>query len=84
MSLFWPLVAFVIVNSIDMSSMNEKQKLSQKALENLRDVLRKDIGPEKAMSMDEEELNDIGNLLLALLCESLKIKVVNPELSIKK
>lgn len=51
-------------------------KLSKKAIKDLRKVLSKDCGKEYVKkNFNDEEINRIGNLLLTILKESLKMKV---------
>lgn len=49
-------------------------ELSKKAKEDLRKTLKKEIGPKATKKMNDEDLNVIGNLLLTILAESLKMK----------
>ena len=49
-------------------------ELSKKAREDLKVALVTDVGREVAESFTEEELNNIGGLLLTILMESLKIR----------
>jgi len=56
--------------------------LSEKAKVELREVLVKEIGTEKANDFSDEELNKLGLLLLTILSENLKMKVASPELSV--
>ncbi len=49
-------------------------ELSKKALKDLRKVLMKDIGIKTINKMSDDDLNQIGNLLLSILAESLKMK----------
>ena len=49
-------------------------KLSKKAKEDLREVLRKEIGLKATSKMNDEDLNTIGDLLLTVLAEGLKLK----------
>ena len=50
-------------------------KLSNKALEDLRRVLINEIGSEVVGNMTDEDLSQIGELLLTIAAESLKIKI---------
>ena len=54
--------------------------LSTQAKLDLRNVLRKSYGVDFEVSLSDEEVNEIGDLLLTVLAESLKLKIVNPEL----
>ena len=51
--------------------------LSDVAKRDLMEVLRKEFGPERAKKYSDEDLNKVGLLLLNILAESLKMKVVN-------
>lgn len=50
-------------------------ELSDKAKVDLRKVLIKDIGEEKANDFSDEELNKLGLLFLNILTENLKMKL---------
>lgn len=50
-------------------------QLSKKAKEDLRKVLVKETGADVADSFSDEELNRIGELLLTILVESLKMEI---------
>ncbi len=54
--------------------------LSTQAKLDLRNVLRKSYGVDFEVSLSDEEVNEIGDLLLNVLAESLKLKIVSPEL----
>lgn len=56
-------------------------ELSDKAKAELRKVLIKDIGEEKANDFSDEELNKLGLLFLNILAENLKMKIADLELS---
>ncbi|HAT68545.1 MAG: hypothetical protein A2481_02380 [Candidatus Yonathbacteria bacterium RIFOXYC2_FULL_47_9] len=56
-------------------------ELSEKAKTDLKKVLIKEVGEEKANAFSEDELNKLGLLFLNILAEGLKMKVANPELS---
>lgn len=56
-------------------------KLSTQAVEDLRTTLRKLYGVDFESALSDEEVNEIGDLLLNVLAESLKMKVAGPELS---
>lgn len=56
-------------------------KLSNKANADLRKVLIKEVGADSANSFSDEELNKIGELLLTILSEGLKMKVTGAETS---
>lgn len=49
-------------------------KLSDKAKEDLRKVLGKDIGKKATANLNDEDINVIGDLLLTILAESIKMK----------
>ncbi len=51
--------------------------LSNGAKGDLMEVLIKEFGPERAKKYSDEDLNKVGLLLLNILAESLKMKVVN-------
>ena len=55
-------------------------QLSQQAIKDLRIALQKTYGVDFEVSLSDEEANRIGDLLLNILAESLKMKVVNSEL----
>lgn len=55
-------------------------ELSNKALEELKKILIKDIGADIANGFSDEELNNLGLLFLNILAENLKMRVANPEL----
>lgn len=48
--------------------------LSNQAKKDLREALRKQIGLDKAKDFSDEEINEIGVLLLNILAENLKMK----------
>ena len=56
-------------------------ELSKKAINELRDVLIKKIGPKATSEMDDNELEEIGMFLLTALAEGLKLKVREEELN---
>lgn len=49
-------------------------KLSQKAIDDLRETLSGDLGADYAKKFTDEDLEHIGTLLLTILAESLKMK----------
>lgn len=53
-------------------------RLSGKAIKDLRNELIKKYGSD--FNLSDQELDEIGTLLLACLVESLKLKITNPEL----
>lgn len=55
-------------------------ELSNKAKTELREVLRKAYGEDFDLSLSDEEVCEIGDLLLTVLAEGLKHKIANPEL----
>lgn len=55
-------------------------ELSEKAKEDLRRVLVREIGADRARNLSSEELNKLGGLFLSILAENLKMNVANPEL----
>jgi hypothetical protein len=54
-------------------------ELSKKAINELRDVLIKEIGPKATSEMSNDELDEIGMFLLTALAEGLKLKVREAE-----
>lgn len=50
-------------------------ELSEKALKDLRIALQKTYGEDFDASLSKEEVNQIGDLILTILAESLKMKV---------
>lgn len=50
-------------------------QLSKESLTDLRSRLIKNYGQELSDKLNDEELNEIGNLLLTVLSESLKLRV---------
>lgn len=50
-------------------------QLSKESLTDLRSRFIKNYGQELSDKLNDEELNEIGNLLLTVLSESLKLKV---------
>ena len=56
-------------------------QLSDKAIKDLRIALQKSYGADFESSLSNEEVNEIGDVLLNVLAGSLKIKVAGPELS---
>lgn len=54
-------------------------ELSKKAINELRDVLIKEIGPKATSEMSDNELDEIGMFLLTVLAEGLKLKVREKE-----
>lgn len=59
-------------------------QLSTQAIKDLRIALQKTYGVDFEVSLTDEEANRIGDLLLNILAESLKMKVVNSELPTSK
>jgi len=61
-------------------------ELSKNAIKDLRIVLSKSYGNDFEVSLSDEEVNEIGDLLLNVLAESLKIRqsIIVPELYIPK
>jgi hypothetical protein len=55
-------------------------QLSKESLTDLRSRLIKSYGQELSDKLNDEELNEIGNLLLTVLSESLKLKVTQESL----
>ena len=51
--------------------------LSNVAKRDLMEVLQKEFGPDRAKDFSDEDLNKVGLLLLNILAESLKMKIVN-------
>lgn len=51
--------------------------LSNEALKDLRRVISKSYGSDLEVSLSDKEVNEIGDLLLNILAESLKIKINN-------
>lgn len=49
--------------------------LSDGAKKNLREVLQREIGPDRTKDFSDEDLNKVGLLLLNILAENLKMKV---------
>ncbi len=49
-------------------------ELSKKAKKDLQRVLVKEIGPKATKKMSDKDLNTIGDLLLTVLAEGLKLK----------
>lgn len=49
-------------------------KISNKAREDLKKVLSRDIGPECVKQMTDEDLDCLGSLFLTILAENLKMK----------
>lgn len=54
-------------------------ELSKKAIDELRDLLIKEIGPKATSEMSDNELDEIGMFLLTALAEGLKLKVREKE-----
>ncbi len=50
-------------------------QLSKKSLDDLRKTLIKNYGQELSDKLNDEELNEIGNSLLVVVNENLKIKM---------
>lgn len=50
-------------------------RLSEKATKDLREVFMQFFGADASNSFSDKELNTIGNLLLTILAESLKMKM---------
>ncbi len=55
-------------------------QLSTQAIKDLRKALQKTYGVDFEVSLSDEEVNRLGDLLLNILAESLKMKVANSEL----
>lgn len=60
-----------------MVNLLNNMELSKKAVRDLRVALQKTYGVEFNASLSNEEVNQIGDLLLTILAESLKMKVHN-------
>lgn len=54
-------------------------ELSKKAINELRELLIKEIGPKATSEMSDNELDEIGMFLLTALAEGLKLKVREKE-----
>jgi hypothetical protein len=52
-------------------------ELSKKAIADLRKAIIKSYGEDLSNKLNDEELNEIGNALLTITCESLKLKMQN-------
>lgn len=50
-------------------------ELSKKSIIDLRKAIIKSYGEDLSNKLNDEELNEIGNALLIVTCEALKIKV---------
>ena len=63
-----------------------EKTLSKKATEDLRIILSKSYGEDFGVSLSDEEVNEIGDLLINILAEGLKMRVniTNPELQTSK
>ena len=59
-------------------------QLSKQPIEDLRTALQRTYGVDFVVSLSDEEVNRIGDLLLSVLVESLKIQVINSELLISQ
>lgn len=57
----------------------QNMELSKKAIDELREVLIKEIGPKATSEMSDNELDEIGMFLLTVLAEGLKLKVKEKE-----
>ena len=57
-------------------------QLSKESLADLRSRLIKNYGQELSDKLNDEELNEIGNFLLTVLSESLKLRVQQESLKI--
>ena len=57
-----------------------EQTLSNNAIKDLRIALAQSYGKDWEASLTDEEVTEIGDLLLNILAESLKIKIASPEL----
>lgn len=55
-------------------------ELSGKAKADLRKVLIKEVGEERANDFSDEEVNKLGLLFLNILAEDLKMSIATPEL----
>lgn len=55
-------------------------QLSLKAKSDLRTILRKSYGKDFEVALSDQEVVEIGELLLTILAEGLKHKIANPEL----
>ena len=58
---------------------NRSMELSGKAIKDLRIALQKTYGVDFEVSLSDEEVNRLGDLILNVLAESLKMKVTGPE-----
>ena len=54
-------------------------ELSKKAINELRELLIKEIGPKATSEMSDNELDEIGMFLLTALAEGLKLKIKEKE-----
>ena len=52
----------------------QNMELSKKAINELRGLLIKEIGPKATSEMDDNDLDEIGMFLLTALAEGLKLK----------
>ena len=52
-------------------------ELSKKSIVDLRKAIIKSYGEDLSNKLNDEELNEIGNALLTVTCEALKVKMQN-------
>ncbi len=57
--------------------------LSTKAKKDLRVALNKSYGENFEAGLHDEDINNIGCLLLTIIAESVKLEIANPELFVK-
>lgn len=57
-------------------------KISNQAIEDLKNALQKSYGVDFTSSLSEDEVNEIGCLLLTIMSESLKRKITDSKLLI--
>lgn len=58
-------------------------QLSQKALLDLRTALNNSYGESFDIELSDDDVNDLGNLFLTALAESLKLEIAHPEIIAK-
>ncbi len=76
-------MTFQVGNGFLLSETKNMLNLSNKAIEDLRIALRKSYGVDFESRLSDEEIRDIGDLLITILVEKLKLDIANPELLTK-
>jgi hypothetical protein len=66
--------------SQEQNEISKTRSLSQKAINDLRSCFRKSYGEDFDTSLNDDQISNLGVLILTGLVESLKMEIVSPEL----